>query len=90
MKCKPSSQGRVRNEADRRKMNIHLAAKGRRLQAKLGAEVVDTAVAGFSGREIDLLPKLLRQGQENIARRTRGESLLSPDGAAEGYQAAGR
>jgi MarR family transcriptional regulator, organic hydroperoxide resistance regulator len=76
---------RVRNEADRRKVNIHLTEKGRRLQAKLlplAVEVVESAVHGFSERETKLLAALLRQIQANIAAKSgslyegHAESLL--------------
>ena len=61
---------RVRNEKDRRKMNVHLTEKGRALEAQLlpqAATVVDTAVKGFSEREVSLLLELLRGIQTNLA-----------------------
>jgi len=75
---------RVRHETDRRKVNIHLTEKGRRLQARLmplAVDVIGTALEGFSREETELLTRLLRQIQANIAARTREDSLY--DGDAE-------
>ncbi len=60
---------RVRNEKDRRKINVHLTVKGRALESELlpvAAEVVATAVKGFSEREIAMLLELLRGIQNNL------------------------
>jgi MarR family transcriptional regulator, organic hydroperoxide resistance regulator len=62
---------RVRDRADRRKRIVTLTAAGRRLEAKLlpvAAEVVNTAVAGFSKRDTALLLKFLSAIQRNLAR----------------------
>lgn len=61
---------RVRNEADRRKQNVFLTAKGRRLKTELlplAIEVVSTATAGFSQRETKLLLSFLSAIQRNLA-----------------------
>ena len=60
---------RVRSADDRRKVHIHLTKKGRDLEhmlMPLAVEVVDTAVAGFAARDVELLLKLLRSIQDNI------------------------
>jgi MarR family transcriptional regulator, organic hydroperoxide resistance regulator len=62
---------RVRDRTDRRKQIVSLTAAGRRLQAELlpvAAEVVNTAVAGFSQRDTALLLKFLSAIQRNLAR----------------------
>jgi DNA-binding MarR family transcriptional regulator len=62
---------RVRDRADRRKRIVTLTAAGRRLETKLlpvAAEVVNTAVAGFSKRDMALLLKFLSAIQRNLAR----------------------
>jgi DNA-binding MarR family transcriptional regulator len=62
---------RVRDRADRRKRIVTLTAAGRRLETKLlpvAAEVVNTAVAGFSKRDTALLLKFLSAIQRNLAR----------------------
>jgi DNA-binding MarR family transcriptional regulator len=60
---------RVRNKADRRKINIFLTAKGRQLKAELlplARQVVSDAAAGFSAREVELLLDLLKSIQRNL------------------------
>jgi DNA-binding MarR family transcriptional regulator len=60
---------RVRNDADRRKQNVFLTPKGRRLKTKLlplAAEVVNTATAGFAERELALFLGLLAAVQRNL------------------------
>jgi MarR family transcriptional regulator, organic hydroperoxide resistance regulator len=60
---------RVRNDADRRKQNVFLTPKGRRLKSKLlplAAEVVNTATAGFGERELALFLRLLSAVQHNL------------------------
>jgi MarR family transcriptional regulator, organic hydroperoxide resistance regulator len=62
---------RVHDRTDRRKRIVSLTAAGRRLEAELlpvAAEVVDTAVAGFSKRDVALLLKFLLAIQRNLAR----------------------
>ena len=60
---------RVHDRTDRRKRIVSLTAAGRRLEAELlpVAEVVDTAVAGFSKRDVALLLKFLLAIQRNLA-----------------------
>lgn len=60
---------RVRNKADRRKQNVFLTAKGRRLKTELlplAIEVVNTATSGFSERETELLLNLLVAIRRNL------------------------
>lgn len=60
---------RVRNASDRRKINIHLTEKGRALREMLlplAIEVVGTALAGFSEREVTMLLALLAGLQRNL------------------------
>jgi DNA-binding MarR family transcriptional regulator len=60
---------RVRNDADRRKQNVFLTAKGKRLKSKLlplAREIVDKATAGFSERETALLLAFLGRVQGNL------------------------
>jgi MarR family transcriptional regulator, organic hydroperoxide resistance regulator len=64
---------RVRNDADRRKINIHLTAKGRNLQDKLvpiAVEVVASATDGFSDAEVDTLVGLLGRVSANLDARS--------------------
>lgn len=66
---------RARDRADRRKRMVTLTAAGRRLEAKLlpvAAEVVNTAVTGFSKRDTALLLKFLSAIQRNLARAAAG------------------
>jgi DNA-binding MarR family transcriptional regulator len=60
---------RVRNDADRRKQNVFLTAKGRRLKSKLiplAKEVVNTATTGLSEREVTLFLGFLSAVQRNL------------------------
>jgi MarR family transcriptional regulator, organic hydroperoxide resistance regulator len=60
---------RVRNDADRRKQNVFLTAKGRRLRSKLlplARQVVNTAIAGLSEREVALFLGFLSAVQRNL------------------------
>lgn len=60
---------RVRNDLDRRKQNVFLTPKGRRLKSKLlplAAEVVNTATAGFAKEELALFLGLLAAVQRNL------------------------
>jgi DNA-binding MarR family transcriptional regulator len=60
---------RVRNDADRRKQNVFLTTKGRRLKSKLlplAREVVSTAITGLDAREVDLFLKFLGSVQRNL------------------------
>ena len=60
---------RVRNDTDRRKQNVFLTPKGRRLKIKLvplAAEVVNTATTGLTGRELALFLGLLGAVQRNL------------------------
>lgn len=68
---------RVRNGGDRRKVNVFLTPKGRALEAKLlplAKDVVNTAVAGFSQREVATLLAMLKRIQANLADVAAGES----------------
>jgi DNA-binding MarR family transcriptional regulator len=60
---------RVRNSDDRRKQNVFLTAKGRRLKSKLlplAREVVNTATTGLNEREIGLFLGFLGTVQRNL------------------------
>jgi MarR family transcriptional regulator, organic hydroperoxide resistance regulator len=60
---------RVRNNADRRKQNVFLTPKGRRLKSKLlplASEVVNTATAGLGERELALFLGFLSTVQRNL------------------------
>ena len=60
---------RVRNSDDRRKQNVFLTAKGRRLKSKLlplAREVVTTATSGLNEREIGLFLGFLGTVQRNL------------------------
>lgn len=62
---------RTRNADDRRKINIRLAAKGRRLKAELlpyAAMINRRATCGMSESEIVLLRRLLAKVIENLER----------------------
>jgi len=68
---------RVRNTADKRKINIFLSKKGHALREELLPEaisVVDAAVRSLSDREVDLLLALLAVVQTNFAAEL-GEDL---------------
>jgi DNA-binding MarR family transcriptional regulator len=69
---------RVRNRADRRKINIFLTRKGRQRKAELlplARQVVGDAVAGFSPRDTDLLLDLLKGIQRNLDARIQGVEI---------------
>jgi DNA-binding MarR family transcriptional regulator len=73
---------RGRDRSDRRKRIVSLTPAGRRLEAELlpiAAEVVNTAVAGFSKRDIARLLELLAAIQHNLARAT----AAGPGGAVD-------
>jgi len=73
---------RGRDRSDRRKRIVSLTAAGRRLEAKLlpvAAEVVNTAVAGLSKRDIGRLLGFLATIQHNLARASAG----GPSGAVD-------
>jgi DNA-binding MarR family transcriptional regulator len=77
---------RSRNEFDRRKVNIHLTEKGRRLKEKLlplAIEVVNAAVDGFSNRELALFLQLLSHMQKNLVAKMREDSLDISDDDSE-------
>jgi MarR family transcriptional regulator, organic hydroperoxide resistance regulator len=60
---------RVRNEKDRRKINVFLTERGRALEQELlpvAASVVASSVQGFSEREVALLIDLLHGVQRNL------------------------
>ena len=60
---------RVRNSDDRRKQNVFLTSKGRRLKSKLlplARDVVNTATTGLSEREIRLFLGFLGTVQRNL------------------------
>ena len=60
---------RVKNDADRRKINIFLTEKGRDLQKELiplAKEVVDDSVEGFSDRERSAFLEFLAAIQNNL------------------------
>ena len=60
---------RVRNVADRRKINVFLTEHGRALEASLlpaAIAVVQTAVAGLSGAEVQSLLRTLGTVQRNL------------------------
>jgi DNA-binding MarR family transcriptional regulator len=61
---------RVRNKSDRRKINVFLTEKGRALEQDLlpvAADVVATAIKGFSVRDVATLLDLLSTIQANLA-----------------------
>ena len=69
---------RQRNTQDRRKINVYLTQRGRDLAADsipLAIKVVETAVKGFSQREVDLLLALLIEMQRNITAALRSEGV---------------
>ena len=60
---------RVRNEADRRKINIFLTKKGKRLEQTLlpiAKEVVADVVRGFSEEDVEQFLGFLRTIQQNL------------------------
>lgn len=73
---------RVRNTADRRKINIFLTERGRGLEALLlpaAITVVETAVKGLSGPDISTLLDLLSVVQRNM--RDARDGAAGPDDA---------
>jgi MarR family transcriptional regulator, organic hydroperoxide resistance regulator len=69
---------RVRNQDDRRKINIFLTKKGRALKSELlplAKQVVSDAVSGFSAREVQLLLDLLKSIQRNLDALTTAAEL---------------
>lgn len=63
---------RVKNEEDRRKINIYLTERGKALRAELmplAKEVVDDSVRGFSDRERLIFLEYLRAIQDNLHAR---------------------
>jgi len=68
---------RVRNEDDRRKINIHLTKRGRELKKELlplAREVVSTAVLNFAPDDQDTLLRLLNTIQNNLIPRIDGKT----------------
>jgi DNA-binding MarR family transcriptional regulator len=60
---------RVHNQADRRKINVFLTERGRKMKSKLwpmAAEVLALGVSGLSRRDIALLNKTLAQIRTNL------------------------
>jgi DNA-binding MarR family transcriptional regulator len=60
---------RVHNQADRRKINIFLTARGRKLQSKLwpmAAEVLALGVSGLNRNQVHSLNKMLMQIRMNL------------------------
>ena len=73
---------RVRNAADKRKINIFLTPYGHELKRKLlpiGIEVGDIAKTGISRREADLQIALLGELQTNLEAAIRSLSPEEPD-----------
>jgi MarR family transcriptional regulator, organic hydroperoxide resistance regulator len=78
---------RVRNAADRRKMNVFLTKKGRQLEGILlpvAADVVKEVVRGFSDGEVQQFLGFLRAIQKNL-----GTQLDPSEPAADGFADAG-
>jgi MarR family transcriptional regulator, organic hydroperoxide resistance regulator len=72
---------RVRNSKDRRKINVFLTPRGRRLRKKLlplARDVVDSAVMGFSQQERKTLLKALIAIQSNLQDQIDGD-VYRPD-----------
>ena len=64
---------RVRNTEDRRKINIYLTPRGRKLEGELmplAQEVVEKAVEGFGPSELDAFLGMLSRIQANVLSRT--------------------
>lgn len=60
---------RARNKKDRRKLHVHLTAKGRRIKddlIPLAKDVVATAVQGLSAREVGQMLERLAEIQKNL------------------------
>jgi MarR family transcriptional regulator, organic hydroperoxide resistance regulator len=74
---------RVRNDVDRRKQNVFLTPKGRRLKSKLlplATEVVNTATAGIGERELMLFLGMLSAVQRNLEPLVADEAAeIDPD-----------
>lgn len=77
---------RIPHESDRRKINVHLTDKGRALKNRLlplAVEVVETALTGFSEREVTMLLGLLSGMQQNLQERsTTSAAPLSRSGSS--------
>jgi DNA-binding MarR family transcriptional regulator len=62
---------RVHNQADRRKINGFLTARGRNLKSKLwpmAAEVLALGLSGLNRSEVQSLNKMLAQVRQNLER----------------------
>jgi DNA-binding MarR family transcriptional regulator len=62
---------RVHNQADRRKINIFLTERGRKLKSKLwpmAAEVLAIGVSGLNRSQVQSLNKMLAQVRTNLER----------------------
>jgi DNA-binding MarR family transcriptional regulator len=62
---------RVHNQADRRKINVFLTARGRNLKSKLwpmAAEVLDLGLSGLNRSQVQTLNKMLAQVRQNLER----------------------
>ena len=73
---------RVRNAADRRKMNVFLTKKGRQLEGTLlpvAAEVVNEVVRGFNEQEVRQFLGFLRAIQKNLSVQLEGVEAGEPD-----------
>lgn len=69
---------RLRNEADRRKLNVFLTEKGQALKPlllPLAVEVVHAATDGFSPAEVRQFLKFLAAIQENVGRELADAAL---------------
>jgi DNA-binding MarR family transcriptional regulator len=72
---------RMRNEEDRRKINIYLTPRGRELKDELlplAKEVVENSVHGFSGPERRTFLRFLSAIQSNLLERI-GEDISEPE-----------
>lgn len=62
---------RVHNQADRRKINVFLTARGRKLRSKLwpmAAEVLALGLSGLNRSQVQSLNKMLAQVRQNLER----------------------
>lgn len=62
---------RVHNQADRRKINIFLTERGRKLKSKLwpmAAEVLALGLSGLNRSQVQTLNKMLAQVRQNLER----------------------
>lgn len=78
---------RVRNEHDRRKINVYLTDRGRDLEKELlplAKEVVDAAVQDFAPDDLDTLLRLLNTIQGNLVPRIDGKADTSADATGRG------